>query len=54
MMSEASTPYWNGLHREQELQRIAATDPVLADIFDAWQAHKFESGPVPPEPKLED
>lgn len=54
MMSEASTPYWDGLHREQELQRIAATDPVLADIFDAWQAHKFESGPVPPEPKLED
>lgn len=28
--------------------------PELRNIYDAWQEHHFNAGPVPTEPKLED
>lgn len=39
---------------EDRLVSIAGKDPALADIYKAWHAHYYESGPRPPEPKLEE
>ena len=44
----------DGIAAHHELLRLAQTDARLKEIRHAWVEHKYYSGPMPTEPKLED
>lgn len=52
--SEDPGAYRAGKDDRERLMSLTQDRPELAAIFKAWQDHKFDTGPVPPEPKLED
>jgi len=52
--SEDPGAYRAGKEDRERLMLLAHERPDLAAIFNAWQDHKLDTGPVPPEPKLED
>lgn len=52
--SEDPGVYRAGKDERDRLVSLTHERPDLASIFKAWQDNKFDTGPVPPEPKLED
>ena len=54
MMSDDPEAYRNGLESERRLMELAIQSLDHADIYEAWRAYHFESGPKPVEPKLEE
>lgn len=45
MMSDSSSVHRRGRDQQQRLERLAAVDPQLKPILEAWRAHVF-SGPA--------
>lgn len=53
MMSDDPAVYQAGLESLHNLHKTSRGRPDLQKILDAWDAHHFECGAIPPEPKLE-
>jgi len=52
--SDDPRAYRAGKDDRDRLLNLTHERPELAEIFEAWQENKFNAGPVPTEPKLED
>jgi hypothetical protein len=53
-MSDDPEVYRMGSEADKHLSALAASDPKLRAIHDAWYQHHHNCGPRPAEPSLED
>ena len=53
-MSDDPEIYRMGAEADEQLSAIAASDPKLREIHDAWFQYHHNAGARPAEPKLED
>lgn len=54
MYSDDPGVYRAGREDQLRIEVMARQDPALKKIFDAWHRHRFDCGPVPTEPKIND